>query len=249
MITTTKREALLGTAALGGFFALDGLRRAFGAATPGTLRMAMNKPAGNLDPQKYAGIWGVQSAVFDPLIRYGQGGKLEPALAQSWSVSDDRKIITFKLRPNASFSEGTPWNAETMTWGMKRWIGTQRAGWLGVSREFEKLVPVDDLTVELHLKNYVPAALQELVIVRPVRFLSPKGASADGEYTSPIGTGPWKVARNDETRTELVRNERYWGRSRTLKRSTSLSFRMRAAALPHCEPGISTFLVAQSSAR
>lgn len=206
----TRRSVFKSAAALGSLSSLGWLHPA-GAQGAGVLRMGMFKPAGDLNPQRYVGIWGVQAAVFDPLVSYGANGKLMPALAETWSFNDDKTVITFTLRSGVAFSDGAPWNADAMIWGMKRWIGTKGGNWLGVSRNFKELVKLDDRTVELRLNAYVPAALEELVIVRPVRFLSPKAAGPDGSYQSPIGTGPWIVETNDETKTVLVRNENYWG--------------------------------------
>ena len=47
--------------------------------------------------------------------------------------------------------------------------------------------------------------------MRPVRFLSPSAADAEGKQTAPIGTGPWIVESFDSTKTVLVRNDAYWG--------------------------------------
>ena len=47
--------------------------------------------------------------------------------------------------------------------------------------------------------------------MRPVRFLSPKAADADGKQTAPIGTGPWIVESYASDKTVLVRNDAYWG--------------------------------------
>lgn len=46
--------------------------------------------------------------LFASLVRYGQDWKPEPYLAESWKWSADHKSITFKLRPNAVFQDGTP---------------------------------------------------------------------------------------------------------------------------------------------
>ena len=55
-------------------------------------------------------------------VRYLTGGvlsrlnrstqQLEPELATSWKVSDGGKTITFKLRQNLHFSDGTPFSAQ-----------------------------------------------------------------------------------------------------------------------------------------
>src|SRR5262245_48230183 len=59
-------------------------------------------------------------------VRYLTGGvlirlnrqtqSLEPALATSWSVSRDRKTITFHLRKGVLFSDGTPFASEDVAY-------------------------------------------------------------------------------------------------------------------------------------
>ncbi|MEV0248932.1 ABC transporter substrate-binding protein [Nocardia sp. NPDC050712] len=41
-------------------------------------------------------------------------GQIKPWLAQSWEVSPDAKSFTFKLRPNVTFSDGTPFTATSV---------------------------------------------------------------------------------------------------------------------------------------
>jgi peptide/nickel transport system substrate-binding protein len=76
---------------------------------------------------------------FDPLlvdddaslsIRYLTGGvlarvnrktqDLEPELAESWKISKDGKQITFKLRHNLTFSDGSPFSSEDVAFTMQR---------------------------------------------------------------------------------------------------------------------------------
>jgi peptide/nickel transport system substrate-binding protein len=76
---------------------------------------------------------------FDPLlvdddsslsIRYLTGGvlirvnrhtqELEPALAESWKVSGEGKIVTFKLRSGISFSDGSAFTSEDVAFTMHR---------------------------------------------------------------------------------------------------------------------------------
>jgi nickel transport system substrate-binding protein len=176
-----------------------------------TLRIAIIKPTGNLDPHIYRAIWGVQSVIYDPLVRYAAGGEIIPGLAESWSTSEDGKTYTFKLRSNAVFHDGTPLNADAVIWNLKRWIGMEDHSWLVTSAQYEDVKALDPLTVELKLKKPIPQVLSELSLVRPVRFLSPASVDGEGKYKDPVGTGPWKVVVSDEARTVMERNEAYWG--------------------------------------
>ena len=184
---------------------------AFAQQDQDTLRIALLKPTGNLDPHIYRAVWGVQSVIYDPLVLYSSGGKIEPGLAESWTVSEDGKTYTFKLRSGVVFHDGAPFDADAVVWNLKRWIGMEDHNWLVTSAQYESVSATDALTVELKLKKAIPQVLSELSLVRPVRFLSPKSVDAAGKYQAPIGTGPWKVAVNDETHTVVERNDAYWG--------------------------------------
>ena len=68
-------------------------------------------------------------------IRYLTGGvlirlnresqALEPALATSWSVSHDRRTISFRLRKGVYFSDGTPFTAEDVAYTMRTLLDPQ----------------------------------------------------------------------------------------------------------------------------
>lgn len=210
-MVSTRREFLISSGLLTSVLLSGADISAFAANGDNTLRIALSKQAGNLDPVVYRAIWAVQSMIFDPLVRYGQDGKIEPALAESWSVTDDGKILNFKLRHGVTFSDGTPWDADALKWNLDRWIGKEEHSWLLVSAAYESLEIIGSHEVAIHLKSAVPSALSELTTVRPGRFLSPKALAADGSFNEAIGTGPWKVVRNDAEGTELVRNDAYWG--------------------------------------
>lgn len=49
---------------------------------------------------------------FSPLIRYNDKDEIEPVVAKSWKLSDDKKTITFELRDDVKFSDGTPLTAK-----------------------------------------------------------------------------------------------------------------------------------------
>src|SRR5437660_1606484 len=172
----------------------------------GTLTIAISKQVGNLDPYKFDALWHVQALIFEPLVRYGEGGKIEPALAQSWQVSPDGLTYTFALRPGVKFSDGTPWNAQAALAGLKHWVGNKRYDFLGATAAIKKTTAVDDLTLRLELDAPFPGLLQELSITRPVRFLSPSATNTDGGMKDPIGTGPFTLVSNGTTETVLQRN-------------------------------------------
>ena len=44
--------------------------------------------------------------LFEGLVVYGVGGRIVPGVAESWEISDDGTVYTFRLRSNAKWSNG-----------------------------------------------------------------------------------------------------------------------------------------------
>jgi nickel transport system substrate-binding protein len=176
-----------------------------------TLKIAIASETGDLDLLQNVSALSAYTVVFDALIHYGPGGKLEPGLATSWTVANDGKSISFDLREGVTFSDGTPFDAAAAEWNLKRWMGVEDFSWIGIADAYESITIDGPNEITINLKRPVPAGLLELTIVRPVRFLSPKAVNAEGAQTAPVGTGPWIVESYDSARTVLVRNESYWG--------------------------------------
>lgn len=206
----TRRRAFLGAAA-GLALAPRLAFPARAAADDVPLRIATGSEVGDLDLLQNVSGFNAYTMVFEPLIRYGQNGALLPALAERWEVAPDGRSVAFDLRRGVSFSDGEPFDARAAEWNLLRWLGKDDFSWIGVSAGFDRLAVEGPNRIVLHLKAPVPAALYELTIIRPVRFLSPKAVDAAGKQSAPIGTGPWVITRNGNAETALERNEAYWG--------------------------------------
>ena len=85
------------------------------AMAGGTITVANATDSSSWDPiDTFTLDWGrVGSNIFDALIQRSNDLKLNPGLALSWEVMDD-KHIRFKLRPNVKFHDGTAFNAEAV---------------------------------------------------------------------------------------------------------------------------------------
>lgn len=76
------------------------------------LTYSWSQDVGPLNPHMYGpSQMFAQDLVYEPLVSYERGGKIQPALAESWEVSPDGKLITFQLREGVSFSDGTVFDA------------------------------------------------------------------------------------------------------------------------------------------
>ncbi|WP_070969452.1 nickel ABC transporter substrate-binding protein [Vibrio sonorensis] len=183
-----------------------------------TLTFAWEKNAGPLNPhqtipnQMYA-----QAMIYESLVKYGKEGKIEPWLAKSWSINQDATEYTFHLREDVTFSNGERFDALAVKANFDALLkNAEKLKWLQIMKMLKSTEVVDDFTVKIYFKDSYFQALQELTLIRPIRFIAPSqipesGNTGDG-IKSPIGTGPWVLESTElGAQDTFVRNENYWG--------------------------------------
>ena len=93
------------------------------ATRGGTLVYGRQTDCIYLDPvhtAQNADIW-VSLNLYDTLTQPTNDGKgVAPGLAASWEVSQDGKAMTFRLRPNLKFADGSPLTADDVKWSLER---------------------------------------------------------------------------------------------------------------------------------
>lgn len=189
------------------------------AAVEQTFVIAVGSDPGPLNPHDYGSSFIALDMVYEPLVRYAADGSIVPALAESWEIAPDGLTWTFTLREGVTFQDGTPFNAEAVKWNFERWIQTERHNWLPSTSRIATVAAPDERTVVLTMNDFYYATIQDLALVRPVRFLSPAAVGADGAYARPVGTGPWQLEEYmPQQRASFVPNPSYWGERPTLER-------------------------------
>lgn len=224
----SRRTLMQGTAAVaigasGIDFAPTPVAAQNAASTTETLLVAWDQVPDNLDPQTARGNrnWWVLAEVYETLT-YLPGGSLEPAplLAESWEVSDDGLDYTFKLKPDITFTTGSPLNADAVKFSMDR-LQQIGLGPLYMTGAFDSAKVVDEMTVQFTLKY--PYAAWPVILSNPAvlgvidpAFVEENGGSTPEERndfisTHTAGTGAWILDTWDQgTRLVLARNPDYW---------------------------------------
>ncbi|OKH24677.1 nickel ABC transporter substrate-binding protein [Chroogloeocystis siderophila] len=182
------------------------------------LVFSWSQDIGPLNPHLYGpSQMFAQDMVFESLVNYGRGGEILPALAESWEVSPDGRVMTFQLRQGVKFSDGEAFNATAAKLNFDQILANAQAhDWLELIQQIDRVEAEDEYTLRIYLKNAYYPALQELTLIRPVRFLSPaafpeSGTTADG-IKQPIGTGPWVLTQYSRDNVAVFRrNDNYWG--------------------------------------
>jgi peptide/nickel transport system substrate-binding protein len=158
--------------------------------------------------------------VYESLTRFTPELKLEPGLAESWTLTSDT-VWRFKLRPNVVFHGGEKLVADDVVFSFKRAMssGSDVRPRLLTVKEVRK---VDDLTVEIETKAPSPTLLNDLTFLdifseawaTKNNAAEPMLASSKQENfatRNANGTGPFKVVKFDPATTvELVPHDKWW---------------------------------------
>ena len=138
--------------------------------------------------------------------------EFEPALAESWTVSDDGLTYTFKLREDVVFHNGEPFNADSVvfSWEVQKTPENQYFNYYERASEVNK---IDEFTVELVAPESQCATPRSHGLVYGSLFLlnTTLRSGSQGFSQAPIGTGPFMLTEWVQgDRIVLDRNPNYW---------------------------------------
>jgi oligopeptide transport system substrate-binding protein len=169
---------------------------------------------------------------FEGLITYDANNNMIPALAESWEISDDGLVYTFKLRSGLKWSDGTPLTAEDFRYSWIRVITPEtgsrqtdqlRPYVLGGQEFFEGKIGEEEVGIAAEDANTLKVTLKSptpffLGLVATYTF-SPVQRAAVEKYgekwtldaESYVSNGPFKVTKiNFNESYEFEKNENYW---------------------------------------
>lgn len=184
-----------------------------------------------IDPNKTNAVADatVSYHIFDGLYRNVQG-TLQPATAESYEVSEDGLVYTFKLRQDTKWSDGQTVTAKDYEYGMKRlcdpaaacpssYLGAVLKNGAAVAAEevpVEELgvKAIDDFTLEITLEN--PAdyfvSMLSMSAFAPVRqdIVEKYGAEFGGGAEKQVYNGPFLVSEFGNGKIVLKKNPNYY---------------------------------------
>ena len=178
----------------------------------------------DLNPHLYAGEMYAQEMLYETLVNITEDG-YEPCLAESWEISGDGRIYTFKIRQGVTFSDGQVCDANAIKANFDAIIENKdRHTWLEMMNLLVDVSAPDDETFVIELSQPYYPMLTELGVTRPFAMISPnamkEGSTKDG-VDAYIGTGPYVLTDfvTDEYAV-FEANENYWGRQPRIRKIT-----------------------------
>ncbi len=184
----------------------------------GELTVGLYRTLDKLDPAVY---WGppetmVTQMVFDSLVYLGNDLNIYPGLATSWTVANDGRSITFRLRRDVRFHDGTEFNAAAVKAHFDRCVdpATKSQYAKSLLGPYDSTVIIDDSTVQLRLKEPF-APIFDSLSQGYLGIPSPAAVKKYGEDFQDhlVGAGPFVfVEWARDTHVTLARNPNYrWG--------------------------------------
>lgn len=194
-----------------------------------------------LDPGEVGEVGGVLTTqqIYQPLVSFDPDDptKIIGVLAKSWAVSEDGRMITFTMDPDAVFASGNPVTAHDAEYSLRRVVqmGSRSAFIItqfGIDADNveEAIRATDDTTLvitagDTYAPSFVLYCLSSYVggIVDSELV---KANEVDGDYgnawlkqANSAGSGPYVLTRWDPKQSILLsRNENYWGEAPGVER-------------------------------
>ena len=144
-------------------------------------------------------------------------------VAQSAEVADDRRSVTFTLRPEAKFRDGTPVTADDAVFSFNTLRDPERAhpAFAGPLRDVAKAEALDALTVRYEFNGDnlrdLPLTVAGLPILSKAYYAKVPFEKASLE--PPLGSGPYEIGSFKQgTFVAYKRRADYWGRDLPVNR-------------------------------
>jgi len=174
----------------------------------------------------------VLNNAFEGLYRLGVDHQPEPALAESYKVSDDKLTYTFTLRDGLKWSDGTPLTAKDFVFAWLKQMGPDATnGYSFIMNDYivngneynagtatadqVGVKAIDDKTLEVKIKNPTPyfVRLTTLSMYAPLNeeFVTKQGDNYGVKAENMIYDGPYTITSYDPAvGTTLEKNSSYW---------------------------------------
>lgn len=183
----------------------------------------------------------VARQIFDTLVNYQSGGSIiEPGLAESWTVSDNGTVWTFKIRSGLLFHDGSTLDAQAVLYNFERWWNKDHPAhddnviyflifFGGFSGDSYSLISDISVIDNAHIQFTFTQPfyhLLSLLALPAFSIASPTAISSGTLSSHPVGSGPFKFLEwlpNDHINLEA--NLAYWNGTPNLD---SLSFQVIA---------------------
>lgn len=177
------------------------------------LSAAIGGEPDQLDPHRTSAYFSFQvlENVFDTLVEPDENLEMQPALAESWEVSEDQLTWTFTLRQGVTFHDGSEFTSADVVYSYERIINEELSNAWRFSA-VTAVEAVDDHTLEITVDEPSPNLLSNIGGFKGMAIVSEDNVESGDISTQPIGTGPFALASyTSGDQITLEAHPDYWG--------------------------------------
>jgi peptide/nickel transport system substrate-binding protein len=154
--------------------------------------------------------------IYDTLVEEQGISNFQPGLAESWDVSDDGLVWTFKIREGVKFHDGTVCDANAVAWSLNWTLENDVETFAFYLYNFEEIVALDDTTLQVTLTD--PVGNMEYLLMYV--WILPESVWGSMTYdevmefediSAATGTGPYILKEWSEGEYMILEaNKDYW---------------------------------------
>ncbi|MDW7644702.1 MAG: peptide-binding protein [Desulfuromonadales bacterium] len=135
----------------------------------------------------------INGLIYNGLVRYDKNFNIEGELAESWEISDDNRTLTFKLRPDVRWHDGTPFTSADVLFTYQVYVDPNTPTAYAEQYRLVKTAEAPDpLTFRVSYEEPLATALISWgVAIMPRHLLEGKDITQSPLSRSPVGTGPY----------------------------------------------------------
>jgi len=183
----------------------------------GTVTMAIRRGPSVMNPMVSTSSSNgrIRELAFESLLGIDAKGDIQPNLAESWKISADGRLVTFKLRRGVKFHHGREMTASDAKYSMDYTMNPKNGAY-GHSTliDVDHVEAADKYTLRVSLKNPSSGLLYSLTDIGSFPVV-PEGSLQEGVLKAtefPPGTGPFRfVEWKRNRRVVFERFDDYWG--------------------------------------
>ena len=137
---------------------------------------------------------GIAGMIFNGLIKYDKDLNIVGDLAESWEISKDGLVITFRLRKDVRWHDGRPFTAEDVLYTYQVTVDPKTpTAYAGDFLKVKKAEVLDAHTFQAtYDKPFAPALMSWSVGILPKHLLAGKEITTSPLGRNPVGTGPYR---------------------------------------------------------
>jgi len=158
----------------------------------------------------------IRYMIYDTLVEEMGISDFQPGLAESWTVSDDGLVWTFKIREGVKFHDGTDCDANAVAWSLNWTLENDIETFAFYLYNFSEIVALDDTTLQVTLSD--PVGNMEYLLMYV--WILPESVWGSMTYdeimefediSAGVGTGPYILKEWSEGEHMILEaNKDYW---------------------------------------